>query len=137
MPLSEHEQRMLDQIEKALYAEDPKFASHVRSTDPRSRARRRLWVGGGLGVVGLVLLVVGLIVPVTVLSVKIISVFGFLVMFGGAVLAATSWKRMSGREPLRVVDSDSSRQPARARQRRGSMVDRMEDRWRRRDHHDQ
>ncbi|RZL78658.1 MAG: DUF3040 domain-containing protein, partial [Rhodococcus sp. (in: high G+C Gram-positive bacteria)] len=27
MPLSEHEQRMLDQIESALYAEDPKFAS--------------------------------------------------------------------------------------------------------------
>ncbi len=30
MPLSEHEQRMLDQIESALYAEDPKFASSVR-----------------------------------------------------------------------------------------------------------
>ncbi|MDT5144193.1 MAG: hypothetical protein QOE52_5809, partial [Mycobacterium sp.] len=27
MPLSDHEQRMLDQIESALYAEDPKFAS--------------------------------------------------------------------------------------------------------------
>ena len=26
MPLSEHEQRLLDQIEQALYAEDPKFA---------------------------------------------------------------------------------------------------------------
>ena len=30
MPLSDHEQRMLDQIESALYAEDPKFASSVR-----------------------------------------------------------------------------------------------------------
>jgi hypothetical protein len=36
MPLSEHEQRMLDQIERALYAEDPKFASSVRA----SRMRR-------------------------------------------------------------------------------------------------
>ena len=26
MPLSEHEQRLLEQMEKALYAEDPKFA---------------------------------------------------------------------------------------------------------------
>ncbi|HZF87360.1 DUF3040 domain-containing protein, partial [Streptomyces sp.] len=25
MPLSEHEQRMLEQMERALYAEDPKF----------------------------------------------------------------------------------------------------------------
>lgn len=133
MPLSEHEQRMLEQIEKALYDEDPKFASTVRSTDPRAQARRRVWLGGVLAVVGVVLLVVGLIVPVTVASVKIISVLGFLVMFGGAVLAATSWKRMHGREPLRVVERDGAARPAKARQRRGSVVDRMEDRWRRRD----
>lgn len=31
-PLLDHEQRMLDQIESALYAEDPKFASSVRGT---------------------------------------------------------------------------------------------------------
>ncbi|GAA3106389.1 hypothetical protein GCM10020254_60330 [Streptomyces goshikiensis] len=27
VPLSEHEQRMLEQMERALYAEDPKFAT--------------------------------------------------------------------------------------------------------------
>ena len=42
MPLSEHEQRLLDQIERALYAEDPKFASTVRSTDLRTHMRRRM-----------------------------------------------------------------------------------------------
>ena len=31
VPLSEHEQRLLDQIEQALYADDPKFAATVRS----------------------------------------------------------------------------------------------------------
>ena len=46
MPLSEHEQRLLDQIERALYAEDPKFASTVRQTDLRSHMRRRLWRAG-------------------------------------------------------------------------------------------
>jgi len=30
MPLSEHEQRLLEQMEKALYAEDPKFATSLR-----------------------------------------------------------------------------------------------------------
>ena len=39
MPLSDHEQRMLDQIESALYAEDPKFASSVRGGDS-ARTRR-------------------------------------------------------------------------------------------------
>ena len=34
VPLSEHEQRQLDQIEQALYAEDPKFAQAVRAQDP-------------------------------------------------------------------------------------------------------
>ena len=37
MPLSDHEQRLLEQIERALYAEDPKFASTVSSTDLRTQ----------------------------------------------------------------------------------------------------
>src|SRR6266496_322696 len=41
VPLSDHEQRLLEQIERALYAEDPKFASTVSSTDLRTHARRR------------------------------------------------------------------------------------------------
>lgn len=42
MPLSEHEQRMLDQIERALYAEDPKFANTVRETNPAVHYKR--WI---------------------------------------------------------------------------------------------
>ena len=60
MPLSEHEQRVLEQIERALYAEDPKFAAAVRGIDPKTRQRRRL-VRAGIGVVvGLALLPVGI-----------------------------------------------------------------------------
>jgi hypothetical protein len=43
VPLSEHEQRLLEQIERSL-AVDPKLASAVRSTDPRFHARRRIIV---------------------------------------------------------------------------------------------
>ena len=128
MPLSEHEQRLLEQIERALYAEDPKFASAVRASDPRNRARRRLWLSVLLFVVGISLLFAGVIVgqqPGTA-----VGLAGFLIMFGAAVLAATSWKRMNGREPLRVVGSD---RPAKSRSRRPSLLDRMEQRWRRRD----
>jgi Protein of unknown function (DUF3040) len=69
VPLSEHEQRLLDQIEQALYAEDPKFASAVRSA--RARSRRRRWIViSVLGVfVGLATILVGLAAKLIVLGV--------------------------------------------------------------------
>ena len=42
VPLSEHEQRQLEQIEQALYREDPKFGRVVRSSDPRVHYKRKL-----------------------------------------------------------------------------------------------
>ena len=47
VPLSDHEQRMLEQIEKALYAEDPKFAHSVRARDPRVHYKRRMIQAAG------------------------------------------------------------------------------------------
>ena len=58
MPLSEHEQRLFDQIERSL-AEDPKFASAVRASDPRFHARRRLLVAAFVIIAGLALVVYG------------------------------------------------------------------------------
>ena len=84
VPLSEHEQRMLDEIESALYAEDPKFASSVtKQRVGRPTARRRLIASLGF-VVGLALLVGGLMVDVKVGGFPILSFIGFLVMFGAA-----------------------------------------------------
>ena len=61
MPLSEHEQRQLEQIEQALYREDPKFGRLVRSSDPRVHYKRKLAqaligvvVGAGLLAAGVV-----------------------------------------------------------------------------------
>jgi hypothetical protein len=91
VPLSEHEQRLLEQIERALYAEDPKFASTVRGGRFRKPTRRRRMQGVALFVVGLVLLVVGVAVPQLWLgSFPVLSLVGFLMMLGGAVLAVTS-----------------------------------------------
>ncbi len=59
MPLSEHEQRLLEQIERALYAEDPKFASTVRGGKLRRPSRRRRVQGIALFVLGVVMLVLG------------------------------------------------------------------------------
>src|ERR1700760_4944603 len=98
MPLSDHEQRMLDQIESALYAEDPKFASSVRGGGLRAPTARRRLQGAALFVVGLAMLVSGVAFHATWIgTLPVLSVFGFIVMFGGVVFAITG-PRLSGRE---------------------------------------
>ncbi len=132
MPLSEHEQRLLDQIERALYAEDPKFASTVRSTDLRTHMRRRLRRAAFLLGLGFVLLVAGL--PA---QQPIISVVGFVVMLVALLLALSAWKRLGGGSSsasLRSVGSTGGGGGGalkRAKE-RGSARDRLEERWKRR-----
>ncbi|MFC3241152.1 DUF3040 domain-containing protein [Gordonia humi] len=90
MPLSEHEQRMLDEIESALYAEDPKFASSVtKKRVGRPTARRRLIAILGF-LIGLAMLVGGLMVDFDIGGLKILSFAGFLVMFASAAFGLLS-----------------------------------------------
>lgn len=89
MPLSEHEQRLLDQMERALYAEDPKFATALEGTGLRTYTRRRVYLAVGGFVVGIGLLMGGMVVPDQIW----VSVVGFLVMLGCAVFAVTGWRR--------------------------------------------
>ena len=121
MPLSEHEQRLFEQIERSL-AEDPKFASAVRASDPRFHARRRLLVAAVLVVAGL-----GLVVYGAVSKNALIGVAGFVVMLGAAGFALTSLRRAHGND-LRAVGG-TARRPTR---RRSSLIDRLEERWRQR-----
>src|SRR5205085_6268781 len=83
MPLSEHEQRLLDQIERALYAEDPKFATTVRSTDLRTHMRRRIIRMVVLFVIGFVMMLVGVIV-----STIVVSIIGFGIALVAMVFGA-------------------------------------------------
>jgi hypothetical protein len=122
VPLSEHEQRLFEQIERSL-AEDPKFASAVRATDPRFHARRRLLVAVVFGVIGLALVVYG-----TIRQSPLLGVGGFVVMLAAAAFGAQSRRRAQNPE-LHVVGGGASR---RVRARRLSIVDRLEERWRRR-----
>src|SRR3981081_1280811 len=97
MPLSDHEQRMLDQIESALYAEDPKFVSSVRGGGFRAPTARRRLQGVALFVIGLGVLVSGGAFRATMIgNFPILSVFGFIVMVGGVVFAVPA-PRLSGR----------------------------------------
>jgi hypothetical protein len=125
MPLSEHEQRLLEQIERALYAEDPKFASTVRGSKLRKPSRRRRLQGIALFAVGLVLLVVGVAVaPLRDLvgAVPVVSVVGFLAMLGGTMLALSArGGGKSGGSDDKQAETDKNR-----------FTGRMEERFRRR-----
>jgi hypothetical protein len=146
VPLSEHEQRLLEQMEQQLSVEDPKFASAMRGSVARAKARRRI-ILGALGVlVGLGLVLLGVaqgIVPV--------GIAGFALMVGGAWLAVTPERRKGG--PVGAVAADGTTQPhqpksrpagreAKARRGRksrggasasgGGFMSRIEQRWERR-----
>ena len=117
MPVSEQEQRLLDEMERSLYQNDAEFvASVARAQQGR---RKYTWLVGGviLGLAGIAVLVLGV-----VFRQPVIGVLGFVVMFGGALLAFGSPRRPAG--PAKAA-------PSRPRS-GGGFMDRMNDRWERR-----
>ncbi|HVX45868.1 MAG TPA: DUF3040 domain-containing protein, partial [Mycobacteriales bacterium] len=133
VPLSEHEQRLLEQIEQALYAEDPKFASTVRSTDLRTVAKRRMRLAAALFVVGVIVLLAGAIYPTTAAGIPVLGIVGFCIMLFSAVYGWSQYKRKTGRGDLRAVQRDgSTAQRPRKQQQHASIVSRLEARFRRR-----
>ncbi len=89
MALSEQEQRLLDQMEAALEAEDPKFVSSLRG--PRRHWHRpRLLLSLIAFAVGVTALIVGMDVNPAV------SIVGFVVMLFGAVSAIYAWTLPGG-----------------------------------------
>lgn len=80
MPLSEHEQRVLEQIERSLYAEDPKFRAAVKSSSKPAHAGS-LRIALACGIIGLVVLVGGVW-----LQNVVVGVLGFLIMLAGGVI---------------------------------------------------
>ncbi|WP_110205133.1 DUF3040 domain-containing protein [Nocardioides daejeonensis] len=134
MPLSEEELRLLEQMERALSEEDPKFASTLRGTTFRQIARRRAVLAGVIFVLGIAVLMTGAITEQIA-----VGVVGFVVMLGSATFGLTALRGQShapapsaGRTTRHTGFSviDGGRK-ARARS-HGSFMDRMEERWRRR-----
>lgn len=122
MPLSDHEQRLLDEIEQALYAEDPKFAASVRSARTRSRTRRFAVLCALGAIVGLGLVLIGLVANVIALS-----VVGFVLVVG---CTGYGVQVLRGRDRATAGPTLSGRSPAAPRQ--SGLRGRMEERLRRR-----
>ena len=142
MPLSEEELRLLEQMERALVEEDPKFASTLRGTSLRSMARRRAIIAGVCFVLGVAVMMTGVVAKLIV-----VGIIGFLVMLASATLGLTALRgqRAAGPGPdpaenagrgaagFTVIEGGRGRTPRRKqRPRRGSLTERMEERWRRR-----
>jgi hypothetical protein len=112
---------MLEQMERALYAEDPKFASALEGNGLRTYTRRRVYQAVAGFLVGIALLMAGMVAQLIW-----VSVVGFLVMLGCAVLAVTGWRKAPkpGEQP-----TGPARRGLRPKR---SMMDRIEQRWQRR-----
>lgn len=82
MPLSEHEKRLLAEMEEALAADDPRLISTFSGKTP---SRSRVVIGFGLIVGGIFVLFGGLISKTPPLGIA-----GFLLSLIGAVLAISN-----------------------------------------------
>ncbi|MGX5359512.1 DUF3040 domain-containing protein [Kocuria sp. KH4] len=82
MPLSEHEQQLLAQLEKQLHADDPRFVTSMGSRAVRGASTRNIVLGIVIAVVGLLVLLGGV-----VLKLILLGVLGFVVMGAGVYVA--------------------------------------------------
>lgn len=85
MALSEHEQRLLDEMERNL-SQDPQFASRVREVGSANQSSSKLIAGVLLFLAG-----IGLLIFAVVLQVAFFGVAAFLVMLIGLVLATQNF----------------------------------------------
>ena len=138
MPLSEEELRLLEQMERALVEEDPKFASTLRGTSLRRSARRRAALAGVVFLVGVTVLMTGAITQQV-----IVGIIGFVVMLVSATVSLTAIRGQAAAaaEPrttahpsgFAVIDGGRTSRLRRPRRTsNGSYMERLEERWRRR-----
>ncbi|CCH77079.1 conserved hypothetical protein [Nostocoides japonicum T1-X7] len=136
MPLSDREQHLLEQMEQALSAEDPKFASHMRGVGGLAQRRRYIVAAVGF-LVGLGVVLVGVN-----LSNMWVGAIGFVVMVAAVVQAVAPPRKRKNQVPLGPVRPDGSvgtthsrtRSKGRAPKARpsGTFMQRLEQRWDRR-----
>lgn len=106
MPLSEDEQRILNEIEENLTASDPQLVAQVQETTLyRHASRNVLWASLGL-VAGLVLIVF------TFTQMLWVAIVGFLVMVGCALVIERNVRKM-GKAGLKSMSTKVPRPPLR------------------------
>lgn len=138
MPLSDHEQQLLDQLEKQLRSEDPRFAHNIeqpRSSGPGSLSAKR-FVGGVLALIAGAAVVVASIYLFALPWNVVGGVIGFAIMvFGGYwAIAGNDAKPASTAAAGGKPDKPSSGGTGSTANSGSSagFMDRLEDRWNKR-----
>ena len=98
MPLSDHEQRILEEIERRLAEEDPKLDEHVGRTDLYTHLARRIKLAAAGFVVGFCLLLLFVVIPWAAAA-------GFVLMILSA-LAIYRYLGQLGRDQIRAMQQD-------------------------------
>jgi len=120
--LSDREQKLLEQMEKALYAEDPKFASSLRRSGLTIAPGERRHV-----IIGLLSLVAGLalVFGSVVSKMVIVGIPGFLLVLTGFVFIARGLQ-----EPVAAATPTPTK--VRNRSKNSKLMSRLEERWQQR-----
>jgi Protein of unknown function (DUF3040) len=119
MPLSEQEQRLLEEMERSLYHNDADF---VATVSPRQGKINYTVLASGvlLGLLGIATLVTGVIIHQ-----PLVGVLGFAIMFAGVLVAVAPPKKSSASTPT----STSTKRTTPSRPSPSSFMDNLNDRW--------
>ncbi len=110
MPLSDEEMRLLEQMERALVEEDPKFASTLRGTRFARATRARIAVASVAFIIGVALLMTGAVMGDRVGIV--VGIVGFVLMLASATIGLAAWRgRQSAPEQGGPADAAAGDSP--------------------------
>lgn len=118
MPLSEHEQRLLDEMERGLYQNDADFVAKVGGARVRP-TYRAVVLGILLAVVGIAVLLTGVFVQVI-----IVGIVGFALMLVGVLVAITP-----SRAKRAAAVMDDEQHAAAAKPTQPGFMDKLNERW--------
>jgi uncharacterized membrane protein YfcA len=118
MALSDHEQQLLEQMERALASEDPKFASALRGSMTNRAATKSI----GVAVLGVVI-GVGILLAAVTAEIPALGVLGFMAIVAGFYFAQKGAKASQNSEKPSVSPGQSTA---------GGFMQGLEDRWDRR-----
>jgi len=118
MALSDREQQLLEQMERALASEDPRFASALGGSMTNRIATKSI----GIAVIGVVVGVGSLLAAVS-LAIPALGVVGFLAIVAGFYFANLGTKS----SPATSKPGTASKAPT-----SGGFMQGLEDRWERR-----
>lgn len=104
MPLSEEELRLLEQMERALAEEDPKFVSALQGRTLERSARLRAALAAVAFAGG-----IGMLLGGAVAQLVWLSVLGFMVMLGAGTIGLSAWR---GRHVLGAPATPAAAHPA-------------------------